>query len=109
MEWKRTKLAEALEITPGLGNFLSGMETRPVAREGAAGAGLGNFLSGMETLSQGWPRREAPSLGNFLSGMETRKKIENHGLRMTLETSLVEWKHILRISRPCSTTPWKLP
>ena len=27
VEWKRTKLAEALEITPGLGNFLSGMET----------------------------------------------------------------------------------
>ena len=75
-----------MEITPGLGNFLSGMETRPVAREGAAGAGLGNFLSGMETLSQGWPRREAPSLGNFLSGMETLMA------PVTPDRAVVPWK-----------------
>ena len=63
-----------------LGNFLSGMETRDIFGHDAGASCLGNFLSGMETNSEcgGGVHRAAP-----------------------LETSLVEWKRIMRY-RQCS-------
>ena len=49
VEWKHLALVLSSSIGMPLGNFLSGMETRPCPWKGLPSTPLGNFLSGMET------------------------------------------------------------
>ena len=80
-----SRLAE----TYGLGNFLSGMETRDGRAAAGRLQGLGNFLSGMETPAPGRGVRPHPA---------------------PLETSLVEWKLVQEQTETARRLePWKLP
>ena len=102
---------ESQSSFPGLGNFLSGMETLPY---GALG---GRRQLALETSLVEWKRIQsiprattASGLGNFLSGMETGGAQQLRRLGHTLETSLVEWKHgkVWALVEGL-WAPWKLP
>ena len=55
VEWKHWYIDLSTSSGTDLGNFLSGMETVAIPREGAGVLCLGNFLSGMETIQLRWP------------------------------------------------------